>query len=47
MPDILEKKGLEWFNYQKKNDGPIKIVIRGLDGSVNTEDIRLALIEMD
>lgn len=46
MPDILARKGLEWFNYQNKNERPIKVVMRSLDVSVSTEDIKLALIEM-
>ena len=30
MPNILETRGIEWFNYENKNDQPIKVVMRGL-----------------
>lgn len=46
MPYILEKKGIEWFNYENKHEKPNKVVMRGLDGSIDVEKIKIALIEM-
>lgn len=42
--NILEKK--EWFNYENKSERPNKMMMRGLDGLIDTEDIKQALTEM-
>lgn len=46
LSNILEVKGIEWFNYENKSVRPNKVMMRGLGGSIDTEDIKLALTEM-
>lgn len=46
LPNILEEKGIEWFNYENKHEKPNKVVMRGLAGSIDDEEIKTALIEL-
>lgn len=46
MSNILEKKSIEWFNYENKIERLNKVT-RDLDGSVDAVEIKSALTEMD
>lgn len=46
MQHILEEKHMKWFTYENKNERPIKVIMRGLDGSINFENIKIDLASM-